>query len=52
MNEFNKYAKQHLGIHDNVLKGYQDMKAQIPMIPEASVTPTIIEERKLNVAAM
>ena len=52
MSEFDKYAKQHLGIHDNVLKGYQDMKAQIPMIPEASVTPTIIEERKLNVAAM
>ena len=52
MNEFNKYAKQHLGIHDNLLKGYQDFRAELPMIPEASVTPTIIEERKLNVAAM
>ena len=51
-NEFNKYAKQHLGIHDNVIKGYQDMRAELPMVPNASVTPTIIEERKMNVAAM
>jgi len=51
-NEFNKYTKQHLGIHDNVMKGYQDMRAELPMIPKASVTPTIIEERKMNVAAM
>ena len=52
MNEFQKYAKQHLGIHDSIIKGYQDFRAEIPMIPQNSVTPTIIEERKLNVAAM
>jgi ATP-dependent Clp protease protease subunit len=51
-NEFDKYRKQHLGIHDNVVNGYQSMRAEIPMIPQASVTPTIIEERKMNVAAM
>jgi ATP-dependent Clp protease, protease subunit len=52
MNEFQKYAKKHLGIHDSLVNGYQDFRAEIPMIPQASVTPTIIEERKLNVAAM
>tara|TARA_Y100000389_G_C17464838_1_gene524616 strand:+ start:3419 stop:4105 length:687 start_codon:yes stop_codon:yes gene_type:complete len=52
MNEFQKYTKKHLGIHDSILNGYQDFKAELPMIPESSVTPTIIEERKLNVAAM
>lgn len=51
-NEFHKYAKKHLGIHDSIINGYQDLRAEIPMIPQASVTPTIIEERKLNVAAM
>lgn len=51
MTEFNKYAKQHLGIHDNLINGYQDFRGEIPMI-KSSVTPTIIEERKLNVAAM
>jgi ATP-dependent Clp protease protease subunit len=50
--EFNKYAKQHLGLHDKMVNGYQDFRAELPMIPQASVTPTIIEERKLNVAAM
>lgn len=52
MNDFNKYAKQHLGLHDNMIKGYQDLRAELPMIPQSSVTPTIIEERQLNVAAM
>ena len=50
-NEFNKYAKQHLGLHDKMINGYQDIRAELPMIL-GSVTPTIIEERKLNVAAM
>jgi ATP-dependent Clp protease protease subunit len=49
--EFNKYAKQHLGLHDKMISGYQDIRAELPMI-QSSVTPTIIEERKLNVAAM
>lgn len=52
MNEFTKYAKQHLGLHDKMINGYQDFRAELPMIPQSSVTPTIIEERKLNVAAM
>jgi ATP-dependent Clp protease protease subunit len=51
-NEFEKYAKQHLGLHDKMISGYQSIRAEVPMIPQASVTPTIIEERKLNVAAM
>ena len=52
MNEFNKYAKHHLGLHDKIFNGYQDFKSELPMIPQSSVTPTIIEERQLNVAAM
>jgi len=51
-NEFNKYAKQHLGLHEKLIAGYQGITAQLPMTPNGSVTPTIIEERKLNVAAM
>mgnify|MGYP003673796609 CR=1 FL=1 len=51
-NEFRKYAKQHLGIHDKLIGGYQGFTNEMPMVTEASVTPTIIEERKLNVAAM
>jgi len=51
-NEFNHYAKKHLGIHDSIIHGYQSLRAELPMVIEASVTPTIIEERKLNVVAM
>lgn len=43
-NEFYDYAKKHLGLHDKQINGYQGAKS--------SLTPTIIEERQLNVAAM
>lgn len=50
MSEFNKYATKHLGVNSNTLHGYQKLQSIIPTT--ASVTPTIIEERQLNVAAM
>jgi len=50
MSEFNKYATKHMGVNSNTLHGYQKLQSIIPTT--ASVTPTIIEERQLNVAAM
>lgn len=50
MSEFNKYATKHLGVNSNTLHGYQKLQSIIPTT--ASVTPIIIEERQLNVAAM
>lgn len=47
--EFRKYTKKHLNIHDSIIDGYQDLNFGGV---ESSVTPTVIEERKLNVAAM
>jgi len=51
MTEFNKYAVNHLGVNSNTLHGYQNFQSVVPMVTN-SVTPTIIEERQLNVAAM
>ena len=45
MNEFDKYARLHCGINSMTM---HDFRAQI----ENYVSPTIIEERHLNVAAM
>ncbi len=45
MNEFEKYARLHCGINSMTMRDY---RAQI----ENYVSPTIIEERQLNVAAM
>ncbi len=44
-NEFEKYAKGHCGISSQRLYDYQALQA-------AYVSPTIIEERQLNVATM
>jgi len=51
MSEFNKYATKHLGINQDTICGYQNIQQATPMVTN-SVTPTIIEERQLNVAAM
>ena len=51
MTEFNKYSKKHLGINSNIITSYQNLQS-ITQTVESSVTPTIIEERQLNVAAM
>ncbi|MBR6545301.1 MAG: ATP-dependent Clp protease proteolytic subunit, partial [Alistipes sp.] len=45
MNEFEKYARLHCGINSMTMHDY---RAEI----NNYVSPTIIEERKLNVAAM
>jgi len=45
MNEFNKYATKHLGMNGNALDSYMN-------ITSSYISPTIIEERQLNVAQM
>ena len=45
MSEFEKYARRHCGISSLKLHDFQSVSA-------AYVSPTIIEERQLNVAAM
>jgi ATP-dependent Clp protease, protease subunit len=50
MNEFEKYAVKHLGVNSNTLNDYQ--KTQNNLLVTNSVTPNIVEERKMNVALM
>lgn len=45
MNDFKKYATKHLGINSNALDQYTK-------ITSSYISPTIIEERQLNVAQM
>ena len=45
MNEFKKYATKHLGLNSNALDGYMNFTSNY-------ISPTIIEERQLNVAQM
>jgi ATP-dependent Clp protease protease subunit len=45
MNEFRKYATKHLGMNGNTLDGYMNITSNY-------ISPTIIEERQLNVAQM
>jgi ATP-dependent Clp protease protease subunit len=51
MTEFDKYAIKHMGIGSHTLHGYQNFQSIVPNI-ESSITPSIIEERQLNVAIM
>lgn len=45
MNEFKKYATRHLGLNTLALESYMDLQSSY-------ISPTIIEERHLNVAQM
>jgi len=45
MDEFSKYATRHKGINDQVLEKYKTLTANY-------ISPTIIEERQLNIATM
>ncbi|OAV73774.1 ATP-dependent Clp protease proteolytic subunit [Bacteroidales bacterium Barb7] len=45
MNDFRKYATKHLGMSSNALDSYMDISGSY-------ISPTIIEERQLNVAQM
>ncbi len=45
MNDFRKYATKHLGMNGNVLDSYMN-------VTSSYISPTIIEERQLNVAQM
>jgi ATP-dependent Clp protease protease subunit len=51
MSEFNKYATKHLGLNEKMINSYQELQSMAPNV-SASVTPTIIEERQLNMAVM
>ncbi len=51
MTEFDKYAIKHVGIGSHTLHDYQNFQSIVPNI-ESSITPSIIEERQLNVAIM
>ena len=44
-NEFKKYATQHLGMSATALESYMNVSSSY-------ISPTIIEERQLNVAQM
>ena len=46
MNEFMKYATKHLGMNENALNQY------VSMSDGGYISPTIIEERQLNIAQM
>ena len=48
MTEFEKYAMRHMGISSMSLHRYQSLYGST----QSSITPYIIEERKLNVAQM
>ena len=45
MSEFKKYATKHLGMNSNALESYMNFTSNY-------ISPTIIEERQLNVAQM
>ena len=45
MNDFNKFATKHLGMNSNTLDSYMKFTSSY-------ISPTIIEERQLNVAQM
>lgn len=45
MNEFKKYATRHLGLNTLALESYMDLQSSY-------ISPTIIEERHMNVAQM
>ena len=45
MNDFRKFATMHMGLNGNALDKYAD-------ISSSYISPTIIEERQLNVAQM
>src|SRR5947207_989563 len=49
-NEFDKYAVKHLGISSLNLHRYHSVSGSVPMMDY--ITPTIVEERPLNVATM
>lgn len=51
MSDFDNYAVKHVGVNSNTLHDYQNFQSKAPNI-KSSITPNIVEERKLNVAIM
>ena len=52
--DFRKYAVKHLGMNGLSLDGYAKISSKLitPNITSSYISPTIIEERQLNVAQM
>jgi ATP-dependent Clp protease protease subunit len=50
--EFQKYATKHMGISSLILHDYQSLYTKKNIISATYISPTIIEERQLNVAQM
>ena len=52
--DFRKYAVKHLGMNGLSLDGYAKINSKLitPNITSSYISPTIIEERQLNVAQM
>ena len=50
--EFHKYATKHMGISSLILHDYQSLYKEKNLISANYISPTIIEERQLNVAQM
>lgn len=51
-NEFRKFAVHHLGMNGNTLDDYIARNEEAARITSSYISPTIIEERQLNVAQM
>ena len=51
-NEFRKYAVHHLGMNGLALDQYMSKNSDAARITSSYISPTIIEERQLNVAQM
>ena len=52
MNEFDKYASLEHGISSMTLHRYESAVSRLGAVTDSYINPTIIEERKLNVASM
>lgn len=51
-NDFEKFARSKYGISSMTLSGYANHISSAPMTRDAYINPSIIEERRLNVATM
>ena len=51
-NEFRKYAVKHMGMTGMHLDSYMEQNVQAAWPNITSMTPNVIEERKMNIAAM
>ena len=51
-NEFRRFAKGHLGISSLKLDTFESLQSTYTTVAQGYISPTIIEERQLNIATM